>query len=283
MTKSLLIGFHVSIAESLLLAFDRANEIGCTTFQIFTRNPSRWAFKPLAKEDIEGFKRKRRETIFKAIAAHMPYLPNLASSDKTAIKQSRESLKAEVERCGRLEIDYLVAHLGSHHGAGTMTGVRNVAAACDEALDSSEGKTMILLENMAGQRNCVGARFEELKMIMDLTKNRDRVGVCFDTCHAFAAGFDLSNEAAVRDTLSLFDRLVGLKEMKVIHFNDSKGALGSALDRHEHVGKGRIGKAGFKALLQNDYVRNVPLIIETPPGEEISQKEELKTVLKLVG
>jgi deoxyribonuclease-4 len=265
----------------MVMAFDRASEIGCNTFQIFTRNPSRWAFKPISSEDVLSFKAKRAGTQFDRLVAHMPYLPNLATSNKVIQKQSRESLKAEVLRCDQLEIDYLVAHIGSHMGAGVMSGIKNVATACDEALEESKGKTMILIENMAGQRNSVGSRFEELRMILDRVENKKRVGVCFDTCHSFAAGFDLSDESSATATIELFDELVGLKEIRVIHLNDSKGPLGSALDRHDHVGSGKIGKRGFKALLHMPKFSEVPLIIETPPGEELSQKDELKTVLKL--
>jgi deoxyribonuclease-4 len=280
--KELLLGFHVSISESLTLAFDRALEAGCTTFQIFTRNPQRWAFKPLGEESVSNFLRKRSETDFEYIVAHMPYLPNLASPDKTIMKKSRLSLKEEVMRCDRLQINYIVAHLGSHHEKGTMVGVRNIASACNEALQASTGKSIILLENTAGQSNSVGARFEELRMILDIVERRERVGVCFDTCHAFAAGFDLSSKSGVASTISLFDELVGLEELKVVHLNDSKGALGSGLDRHEHLGHGKIGREGFRAFLHSRRVTEVPLIMETPHEYgTAAMKADLATARKL--
>ncbi len=281
MSKNLLIGFHVSIKDSLGSAFDGAIELNCTTFQIFTRNPRAWRFKPLQEAEVGSFLKRRRQTDFKYVVAHMPYLPNLASPMKALMKKSRSSLKEEVNRCDSLRIDYLVAHIGSHMGKGTMVGVRNVAEACNEALDASDGKTTLLIENMAGQKNCVGARFEELKLILDLVEKRRRVGICFDTCHSFAAGFDLTSKAAVEETMSLFDELVGLKEIKTVHLNDSKGALGSALDRHEHIGIGGIGKEGFRAFLHYEGIRELPILMETPVDVRRSDAENMATVRRL--
>ena len=176
------VGLHISIEKSLDLAFDRAREVGCTTFQIFTRNPRTWKFKPLTEEQIGFFRAKRSESGVAKVVAHMPYLPNLASSDKATMKISRYTLDEEVKRCDALGIDYLVTHLGSHLGGGIMEGVRNVSDAVSRALAGSNGRTAILLENMAGQKNSVGSRFEELEMIVERVGSRDRVGVCLDTC-----------------------------------------------------------------------------------------------------
>ena len=281
MGKELLIGFHVSIKDSLSSAFDGATELGCTTFQIFTRNPRGWKFRPLDEEEVSSFLERRRQTSFKFVVAHMPYLPNLATPVKALMRKSRSSLGEEVKRCDSLGIDYLVAHIGSHMGKGTMVGVRNVAEACDEALEESTGKTVLLLENMAGQKNCVGARFEELKLILDLVKKRKRVGVCLDTCHLLAAGFDMTSKEAVERTMSLFDELVGLKEIRVVHLNDSKGPLGGALDRHEHIGLGQIGREGFRAFLHHDSVTDLPLLMETPVDDRRRDAQNLQTVKRL--
>ncbi len=175
-----------------------------------------------------------------------------------------------------------MVHLGSHMGTGSMKGVRNVADACREALAKNQNETMILLEIMAGQKNCVGARFEELKLILDSVRQRERMGVCFDSCHAFAAGFDLASEAAVARTMGLFDELVGLDEMRVIHLNDSKGPLGGNLDRHEHIGMGFIGMEGFRALLNYPGVGHKPIIMETPMDEVRDYAQDLKVVRGLV-
>ncbi len=177
-----LLGFHVSISESIPLAVDRALELDCTTFQIFTRNPRGWAFKPLVPEEARLFREKREKAGFKKIVAHMPYLANLAASAGPFQKLSRASLKAEVARCSMLEVDYVVAHIGSHMGKGMMVGIKNVVAACNEALDSNPAGSTLLIETMAGQTNSVGSRFEELRLILDGVRDSERMGVCLDTC-----------------------------------------------------------------------------------------------------
>jgi deoxyribonuclease-4 len=276
-----MIGFHVSIAKSLDLVFERAADLGCNTLQMFTRNPRGWSFKPLTDDQIESFREKRRKSGFRYVADHMPYLPNLASPDRAVMKRSRQALDEEVRRCDALGIDYLVVHLGSHMGKGTMVGVRNVADACGGALSRSSGGVTVLLENMAGQKNSVGSRFEELRMIMDLAKS-DRIGVCLDTCHLLAAGFDIRTQEAVRDTVSLFDSTVGMKALRLVHLNDSKGELGSGLDRHENLGKGKIGRRGMKAFLSAPGILERPIILETPYRDDRTLREDLKTARGLI-
>ena len=277
-----LVGLHISIEKSLDLAFDRAQEIGCTTFQIFTRNPRTWRFKPLEKGQTEAFRDKRKRSGFRFVVAHMPYLPNLASPDPATMKASRLSLREEVKRCDALGIDYLATHLGSHLGGGTILGVKNVSDAVNQALASSEGGTIILLENMAGQKNSVGSRFEELRLILDRVKMGKRVGVCLDTCHAFASGFDLSGPEAVSQSMAVLEDSVGYDCVKVVHLNDSKGGLGSKLDRHEDVGKGKIGMKGMKAFLHYKGITERPLIMETPYGDLKGMKQSLSLVRSLL-
>ena len=276
------IGLHVSVAGSLDLAFDRAQEIGATTFQIFTRSPNQWRFRPIPEEVVAAFRDKRKRTGFKSVVVHMPYLPNLASSEATILKASRSSLDEEVKRCDVLGIDYLVIHLGSHMGGGTMLGVKNISEAINESLARSVGATTILLENMAGQKNSVGARFEELRMILDRVKKNDRTAVCLDTCHAYAAGFDLANRAAVERTMAIFDECVGYDRLRVVHLNDSRGDLGSHLDRHENVGKGKIGVKGMKAFLHYRGMNEHPLIMETPLADLKAMRRSLATVCRLM-
>ena len=276
------IGFHVSVAKSLDLAFDRATELGCTTFQLFTRNPRGWGFSSLSDEQISRFQGKRKMTSFRCLVDHMPYLPNLASAEKETMRKSREALDAEVKRCDALGIELLVVHLGSHGGKGAVVGMRNIADAARRALDASSGKTTILLENMAGQKNSVGARFEELRQILDQVDSPRRMGVCLDTCHAFAAGFDLASAGAVEKTIGLFEDLVGMKELKAVHLNDSKGVIGSHLDRHEHIGMGRIGQQGFRAFLAYGDVVERPIILETPIDDARGQKEDLRVAKRLL-
>jgi len=278
-----MVGLHISSAGSLDLAFDRALELGATAFQMFTRNPNQWKFRPIPDETVSVFREKRKSSGFAQIVDHMPYLPNLASPEKSAMKISRYTLDEEVKRCDALGIDYLVVHLGSHLGKGAAVGIANVAAACDQAIAGSEGETMILLENMAGQKNSVGARFEEIRGILDRVRAGARVGVCLDTCHLWAAGFDLGSDGAVRNTVGLFDDVVGFGRLKVVHLNDSKGTLGSRLDRHENIGKGKIGRKGIRAFLRYPGVRERPLIMETPFRDISTMKASIKLVRTLLG
>ncbi len=277
-----MVGLHVSIAGSIDLAFDRAQGLGATTFQIFTRNPNQWKFNPLPEESISLFREKRDKSKFRRIVDHMPYLPNLASPDRSTQKISRYTLIEEVKRCDSLGIDYLVVHLGSHLGKGTAVGVRNIADACNEALAASGGETSVLLENMAGQKNCVGARFEEIGAIMDKVEDHDRIGVCLDSCHVFASGFDLRNEEAVSSTMRLFDEIIGMDSLKVVHLNDSKGPLGSRLDRHEDIGEGKIGRKGMKAFLHYPGVSERPIVMETPYEEVSTMEKSIKLVMTLL-
>ena len=277
-----MVGLHVSSAGSLDLAFDRALELGATTFQMFTRNPNQWKFKPVPEGTASVFREKRKSSGFGRIVDHMPYLPNLASPEKSTMKISRYTLVEEVKRCDVLGIDYLVIHLGSHLGKGAAVGIANVAGACDQAIAGSEGNTMILLENMAGQKNSVGARFEEIREIIEKIKVSARVGVCLDTCHLYAAGFDIESDEAVTNTMSLFDQVVGFDRLKVIHLNDSKGTLGSRLDRHENIGKGKIGRKGIRAFLHYPGVGERPLIMETPYRDIRTMKAGIKLVRTLL-
>jgi deoxyribonuclease IV len=277
-----MVGLHVSAAGSPELAFDRAKEIGANTFQIFTRNPNQWKFKPIPDETVSAFREKRKESGFRRIVDHMPYLPNLASPEKSTMKISRFTLDAELKRCDALGIDYLVVHLGSHLGKGAAVGIANIAGACDQATKASDGPTTILLENMAGQKNCVGARFEEIRAIIDKVGDEGRVGVCLDTCHAFAAGFDLGSDESVKGTMDLFDELVGLKKLKVVHLNDSKGPLGSRLDRHENIGEGKIGRNGIKSFLHYPGIDERPIIMETPYEDYKTMDKSIRLVRSLL-
>ena len=273
-----MVGVHISSAGSLDMAIDRALEVGATTFQMFTRNPNQWKFKPIPDETISAFRDKRKSSGFARIVDHMPYLPNLASSERSTMKISRYTLDEELKRCESLGIDYVVVHLGSHLGKGAAAGIANVAEACNRAIAGCEGRAMILLENMAGQKNSVGARFEDIRGILDRVSHGERVGVCLDTCHLYASGFDLGSDEAVRNTMRLFDEVVGFERFKAVHLNDSKGSLGSRLDRHENIGKGRIGRRGIRAFLHYPGVRERPLIMETP----FSDVEAMKASIRLV-
>lgn len=277
------IGLHVSISGSIDKAVDNALALKCTAFQIFTRNPRGWASKNLTHEDTDNFKKKLLASKIErdAVCAHMPYLPNLSSSKKDLYKKSLVTFVNEVKRCAMLGIPYLVIHLGSHLGAGVQVGIKNLANACNTAASKADNDVMILLENMAGQKNSVGSHFEELKQILDLLEPRKRFGVCFDTCHAFAAGYDLRSKDAVEDTVAAFDKHVGMKELRVVHLNDSKGDINCNRDRHEHIGMGYIGEKGFRAFLSNNEIKKRPLILETPIDSRRDDAGNLRKVREL--
>jgi len=277
-----LLGAHVSITGSVALAVDRAKSLGCTTFQIFTRNPRGWAAKRLKGEEVEEFVRRRRGAGFRVVVAHMPYLPNIASPEPVTWRRSVKSLVEELQRCDWLGLDFLVCHIGSHMGRGVEKGVSQVARAVLEALSRVETRCMILLENMAGQRNSVGSYFPQIRNILDRVGSEDRVGVCLDTCHLYAAGYDVSSEEGVEKTVAQFDEEVGLKSLKVIHLNDSQGKLGSHLDRHEHIGRGFIGEKGFRGIVNHKHLRALPMILETPQDEYGDYQMDLEVVRRLI-
>jgi deoxyribonuclease-4 len=258
------IGVHVSIAGSIDLAVDRAKERGCETFQIFTRNPRGWRFKKLDLIAVEQFKRKLESYGIGPAVAHMPYLPNISSPATSIFKRSLKTLIAELDRCEELGIPYLVTHLGSHLGKGAEIGFDRILTAINTALKNRPGEVMLLLENTAGTRHSMGTTFQELSRILDGVDDSERVGVCFDTCHAFAGGYDLRGPTEVQATMNEFNSIIGLSKLKVVHANDSRGKLGSKLDRHEHIGMGQIGNKGFKALLHYEALRELPFIMETP-------------------
>lgn len=277
----MLIGFHVSIAGSLDKAVDRAMDLGCSTFQIFTRNPRGWAFSPLDAAVASGFRIKLAESGISPVLDHMPYLPNLSSANGEVYGKSIATLKAELRRCDTLGIPCLVTHLGSHLGAGLEEGRKRLVNAITSALEETDARCMILLENTAGTKNSIGTTFAELAELMDFIGFRSRIGFCFDTCHAVGGGYDLRSRGT--KVLDELEDVIGLDRLKAIHLNDSKGAPGSHLDRHEHIGMGAIGEDGFRTLLRDERIGEVPLIMETPVDERRDDRGNLSKVLELAG
>ena len=265
------LGFHVSISGSLSKSIDNALSLGCSAFQIFTRSPRQWKTKDIPIEDSTLFIKKLKESPigFDSVVVHMPYLPNLSAPPSEMYTKSVEVLKEELTRCNLLNIQNLVIHLGSHLGRGPKNGITQLTNACSTALndfhDSGEKKNTvkILLENSAGQKNSVGSSIDEISEIFEGLKPDD-FGLCLDTCHAFGAGYDITNENGVVHLMDLISNKIGFNRLKVIHLNDSKGQLGSNLDRHYHIGIGKIGEKAFKSLLNNKELRHIPFIMETP-------------------
>lgn len=271
----------MSIAGSIDLSIDRAKERGCDTFQIFTRNPRGWKFKKLGREEVRLFREKLARVRIAPVVSHMPYLPNLASPLKGVHKRSTCTLVAEVERCQLLQIPYLVTHLGSHLGKGLELGHDRIVEALNTALAAHGPDVMILLENTAGTKNSTGTHFEEIAEILERVNVPERVGVCLDTSHAFAAGYELRTESSLDETLQLFENTIGMNRLKVVHLNDSKGGLGSRVDRHEHIGMGYIGENGFRVILRHHLFRELPLILETPIDERRDDFGNIRKVREL--
>ena len=259
------IGAHVSISGSLDLAVDNAVERECNAFQIFTRNPRSWFAKDLDPVQVKKFKEKLQKSRIDRMAtcAHMPYLPNLSSPDEDGYQKSIKSMTQEIERCHELGIPYLVTHLGSHKGSGEENGIRRLVGALNKVAETN-ADVIILLENTAGQKNSVGSDFTQLEEIFSKCKPPKKFGICLDTCHAFVAGYDLRTKEDVTKAIKKFDDSIGLKNLKILHLNDSKGELNSNRDRHDHIGLGAIGKEGLGEIVKIMNKNNIPIVLETP-------------------
>lgn len=277
------VGMHVSIAGSIDKAVDNALILGCTAFQIFTRNPRGWTAKSLSNNDVTNFREKLATSKIDRFAtvAHMPYLPNLSSPEDDPFAKSVSSLVEEVKRCSKLGVPYLVAHLGSHKGSGDQKGIEKLVKAFTKAAEDSPSDVMILLEDTAGQKNSVGSDFEQLASILFQLKPAKRFGVCLDTCHAFAAGYDLRTEKTVKSTLEQFNKFIGIEHLKIVHLNDSKGELGCNIDRHEHIGLGHIGETGLGSIVKFANSKNIPIILETPIDDRRDDFGNIKKVKEL--
>jgi deoxyribonuclease-4 len=275
-------GFHVSISDSIDMAVDRAQELGCDSFQIFTRNPRSWATKVLGEEEVEAFRAKRAEAGLDPVFGHMPYILNLASPEKGVYGRSVSSLGRGLRRCGALGIPMLVTHVGSHLGKGSESGVGRVVDAMDSALGEDDSGVMLLLETGPGSRNSVGSSFEEVGLILDRVSEGDRVGVCLDTCHVFVAGYELRTAEGLGETVDNFDASVGLDRLGMVHLNDSRGELGSGRDHHEHLGLGEIGLEGLRMVV-NSRLGRVPMIMETPMDERRGNPGNMDVARGLAG
>jgi len=266
------IGAHMSIAGGVSRALDRGEELGLDTIQIFTKNANRWEGKPITEDERRRFLRRKEETGMDPVVAHDSYLINLASPEREMFERSFAAFEKEIAQCRRLEIPYLVMHPGGHLGSGESRGIDQVGEAIRVALlESDDQNLLVLLETTAGQGTQLGYRFEHLRDIMARIDMPERVGVCLDTCHIFAAGYDIRTREACEAVLEMFDRVVGLNHLYVVHVNDSKRELGSRVDRHEHIGQGKIGEEAFACLLNDNRLDGLPFILETPKTSPESQ------------
>ena len=263
------LGAHMSIAGGLDRAPLRGQQVGCDTIQVFTKSSRQWHAKSLTDGEVKAFQANLQATGIGPVVAHDCYLVNLAAGQAALWKKSVAAFQAELERAERLAIPYLVTHPGAHAGAGEAEGIRRVAEALNvlhAALPRC--RVHIVLETTAGQGSSLGYRFEQLAAILARVEQANRVGVCLDTCHVFAAGYDIRTLQGYRKTMRDLDGCLGLFRLKVIHLNDSKNGLGSRVDRHEHIGKGTLGLAAFRWLVNDPALRGVPMILETPKDDD---------------
>jgi deoxyribonuclease-4 len=274
----------MSIAGGLDHAILRGEQVGCDAVQIFTKSSTQWAAKPLNPEDIKRFKKKLKKSSVSMVFVHNSYLINLGSPNQEDRKRSVSAFLEEMERVETLNLPYLVAHPGAHLGAGEEEGLRWIAESINTLHLKTKGYHMkILLETTAGQGTTLGHRFEHLKKIFDQVEGSNRLGICFDTCHVFAAGYDIRSQTGYQMVMKEFDNVVGLQRIKAFHLNDSKKDIGCRVDRHEHIGKGFIGKEGFSALMKDSRFKNIPMVLETPKGKEMLEDlENLRFLRSLV-
>ena len=276
-----LLGSHMSIAGGVDKAFLEGRKAGCDVMQIFTKSSRQWAAQPYSKEEIQNYHANQKETGIVTVIAHDSYLLNLGSPDNVLQKRSIRAFIDEMERCETLSIPYLVAHPGAHVGSGEEEGIKTIGRSLDEIHQGCAGfKVKIALEITAGQGSNLGYRFEQIRNMIDATKESDRLRVCFDTEHAFAAGYDLRTKEGYERTFVEFDEAIGLKLLAAFHLNDSKKEFHSRVDRHEHIGKGHIGVEAFRLLMNDRRFWGLPMCLETPKEPDLKEDVENLTLLR---
>jgi len=280
---SLLIGAHMSVAGGFHLACERAREVDCAAIQVFTKSERQWKSKPIADEEAAAFRRARKTHGIEVAFAHDSYLINLATPDAALRRKSIAAFVHELERCETLGLDFLVTHPGSPGEAGEAKGLRFMSKALDEIHRRTKGfRAGVVLETTAGQGATLGWRFEQLRAIRDGLREPERIGVCVDTCHVFAAGYDISTREGWNRVFEDFDRTLGIGTIRAFHVNDSKKGLGCRVDRHEHLGRGCLGLEAFRSLMNDPRFRDVPKVLETPKDDDMDA-ENLRVLRSLVG
>ena len=277
----ILLGAHMSVSGGVHTAVDRATSIGCTALQVFTKNNNQWNGKPFTENDIALYKQKISAAGIVPVVSHDSYLINLCATNPDILKKSRAAFIDELERCEQLGIQLLNFHPGSHLGLGDEEGIKGICESLNIAHDATKDfKVKSVLEATAGQGTNVGYKFEHLRAIIDGVDHPERMAVCIDTCHIFAAGYDIATEKGYEETFKQFDAIVGLDRLVTFHVNDSKKGLGSHVDRHEHIGKGAIGLTGFRLLMNDERFAHIPKILETPKSDDLHEDVENMGVLK---
>ncbi len=276
------LGVHTSITGGIAKSIERAVALNCTTMQIFTHNPRQWYNKPITDEDAERFKELRQKHDINPVFSHASYLINLASHSSTVLEKSVKLLSYELMNADKLGIEYVVLHTGSASGEDAAQARARAVKSLIKSVGTANFNSSILLENTAGQKGDITSSIKTLTEIMDMCNSENIAGICIDTCHAFAAGYDLTSESGVDYLISEIQKYAGLDKLKLIHLNDSKKALESKVDRHEHIGEGYIGINGFKNLLSDKRLLNVPMVLETPKKTENDDRKNLDTILQLL-
>ena len=274
------LGAHESVAAGLHLAFARIESVGGEALQIFTRNQRQWHPTDLSAEEVILFREAHEKSGGIPVASHASYLVNLATGKDDLLEKSVRGLVLELNRCAQLGVPYVVLHPGSHGGAGVAAGLERFTRGMDRVIEQSDGVVQLLVETTAGQGTGLGSKFEELAYILENSKFPELLGVCVDTCHIFAAGYELRTAEGYQATIAALQSAVGIDKIRFFHLNDSKKELGSRVDRHEHIGKGAIGLDGFKNLLNDSRFAGLPMTLETPKGDSLEEDRENLGVLR---
>jgi deoxyribonuclease-4 len=283
--SAILLGAHMSIGGGVHRAIERSCSINCTAMQIFVKNNMQWFARPLLPEEISAFLSHAQRTQLHAAFAHANYLINLAATNPQFHANSIRALSEELVRADQLELPFLVLHPGAHLGAGEEAGLAKIIGSIDQVFAGlpKKTKTRIALETTAGQGSCLGNRFEHLAAIIANVREPERLCVCLDTAHVFAGGYDLATEKSTKKMFAEFDRVVGLNRLAALHLNDSKTERGSRVDRHEHIGKGKIGLEAFRVIMRDKRFRKIPKVLETPKGKDLAEDvENMKTLRGLI-
>ena len=275
-------GFHISIAGGFSKVAERAAVRGCEAIQFFSRNPRGWKYDALNEEDVEAFRSSINPLNLFPVFLHLPYLPNLACPQSKFYKRSIQSVVTDLKRAEILGAQYLIVHIGHRLESSEEEALEAVRFAINQAFRLVPNSTILLLENTAGQGSEIGCSFEQIQAISGGIEQSERIGVCLDTAHAFGAGFDLSTGEGLEKTLESFDRLIGIRRLRLLHLNDSKAPLGSKKDRHAHIGEGFIGIEGFRNIVNHPLLKDLPGIMETPRTDTVEDLRNMKVIRSLV-
>lgn len=271
-----LLGAHMPATGGVHNAVTGGHAIGCTAVQVFTSSPQMWKSKPVTEAMVAAFRAAVASTGITEIVSHDSYLINLCAPDPDKRKQSIEGMKGEIERCALYGIDRVVSHMGAHLGNGVEAGIQGVSESILQVLAETPDTVTVCMETTAGQGSSLMSKFEELAGVLEATQGHPRLGICMDTCHIFAAGYDIRTEEAYDATMEAFARIIGFDRLKVVHCNDSKKGLGTRVDRHAHIGEGEIGETAFSLLVNDARFENIPILLETPIEDQGHERDLAK-------